>query len=159
MFPNVLVPFDVRFVPKLALQTAAALAHGGSELTLLHIVDVADFVDGAFSPVSEESLERYEAHMNQKIDDVLALLSEYGATATVCTVRNSPIHTVINRVAKALMVDAIVMGTHGRRGLSRAWHGSVTDDVIREADVPVIVIRESSRKPVLPLFMQRQGRL
>lgn len=37
--------------------------------------------------------------------------------------------------------DLIVMGTHGRRGPARWWAGSVAERVVREADVPVLVVR------------------
>lgn len=151
MFHKVLVPFDIRFIPKNALHAAAALAHAGAELTLLYVADVAaDFAHAAFTPISQEEVDSYGARVNQKIDNVLALLAEFGATASVYSVRKSPIHTAINEVAKAMMADVVVMGTHGRRGLSRLWNGSVTECVIRDADVPVMVIRESSRKPFFP---------
>jgi len=45
-------------------------------------------------------------------------------------------------VKKAVEIgaDAIVMGTHGRTGLTRAVIGSVADRVLRRADVPVILV-------------------
>ena len=44
-------------------------------------------------------------------------------------------------VAANLKVDAIVMSTHGRGGLSRWVFGSVADKVLRYANVPVLLIR------------------
>lgn len=41
----------------------------------------------------------------------------------------------------AIDTDLIVMGTHGRRGPSRWWAGSVAERVVRSADVPVLVMR------------------
>jgi nucleotide-binding universal stress UspA family protein len=38
--------------------------------------------------------------------------------------------------------DLIVMGTHGRRGPARWWAGSVAERVVREAEVPVLVVRD-----------------
>lgn len=143
LFKRVLVPLDVRFVPKLALREAAALAHTGAELTLLTLT-------------TEDALERDDARVNQQIGNALAILSEYGATASAWTIQGRPVHEAINQIAKAMMADAILMGTHGRRGISRLWHGSVTERVVREADVPVIVIRESSCRPFFPLFQDRQ---
>lgn len=37
--------------------------------------------------------------------------------------------------------DLIVMGTHGRQGLARALFGSVAESVLRDAPVPVLVVR------------------
>jgi nucleotide-binding universal stress UspA family protein len=42
--------------------------------------------------------------------------------------------------------DLVVMGTHGRRGPSRWWLGSVAERVSREADVPVLVVRTAARE-------------
>jgi nucleotide-binding universal stress UspA family protein len=43
--------------------------------------------------------------------------------------------------------DLIVMGTHGRRGPARWWAGSVAERVVREAQVPVLVVREANLSP------------
>ena len=43
--------------------------------------------------------------------------------------------------------DLIVMGTHGRRGPARWWAGSVAERVVREAVVPVLVVRSAPAEP------------
>jgi universal stress protein A len=43
--------------------------------------------------------------------------------------------------AQSLRADLIVMGTHGRRGLSRVMMGSVAEDVMRHAPCPVLTVR------------------
>ncbi len=52
---------------------------------------------------------------------------------------------VINQTAKELGADLIVMSTHGRRGLSRALLGSVTEVVVRTAPCPVLTIHVQDR--------------
>jgi len=42
---------------------------------------------------------------------------------------------------------ALVMATHGRSGLSRLFAGSVTEQVVRESPVPVVVVPVRERKP------------
>lgn len=158
MFKRVLVPIDCRFVPRMALRASAALAHAGAQLTLLYVSDVVrDFPEAAFTAIGDDTIERYDAQVNQKIGNAMALLAEYEATAATCCVQRTPVHSAINQVAREITADAILMGTHGRRGLSRALHGSVTENVMREADVPVIVVRESSKIPFFPLFQERRG--
>jgi nucleotide-binding universal stress UspA family protein len=46
--------------------------------------------------------------------------------------------------ARAFNADLLVIGTHGRRGLNRWLSGSVAEEVIRRAGIPVLVIREAS---------------
>ncbi|MEO8701877.1 MAG: universal stress protein [Kofleriaceae bacterium] len=47
----------------------------------------------------------------------------------------------INTTATELGVDLIIMGTHGRRGISRALLGSVAETVVRSAPCPVLTVR------------------
>jgi nucleotide-binding universal stress UspA family protein len=150
MFDKVLVPIDLRSIPRMALRVAASLAYSGSQLTLLYVTDVArDFPYAGLTVISEGDIKRHEAAIEQKLGDVQALLSEYGASAATYVVQSRPVHAAINEVAKELRVDAILMGTRGRRGLLRMLHGSVTESVMREADVPVIAIRELSKHILL----------
>jgi nucleotide-binding universal stress UspA family protein len=46
----------------------------------------------------------------------------------------------ILEIAKERMADIIVMGTHGRRGLSRVFLGSVAEKVVRLSPVPVMTV-------------------
>lgn len=57
-------------------------------------------------------------------------------------------HIFDGPAAEAILVashesDLVVMGTHGRRGPSRWWAGSVAERVARAADLPVLVVRAS----------------
>ena len=49
--------------------------------------------------------------------------------------------TEILRTAKEISSDVIVMGTHGRTGLSRLFMGSVAEAVSRKADCPVLTVK------------------
>ena len=58
-------------------------------------------------------------------------------------------------IARSDDADLIVMGSHGRRGLSRLVMGSTTEGVLRRSDVPVLVVRESRpEKRPAPLSAQ-----
>ena len=49
--------------------------------------------------------------------------------------------TEILRTARLKDADVIVMGTHGRTGLTRMVMGSVTEQVLRRAPCPVLTVR------------------
>lgn len=51
-------------------------------------------------------------------------------------------------LAASLDADLIVMGTHGRRGLARAFLGSVAEKVVRYATVPVLTVHTTEPAPV-----------
>ena len=158
MFRNILVPFDVAFIPRLALLTAASLAYDGAELTLLHVNDPTKHLQAAaFTVLSLEDIAAHEASIKKASGDALAILSEYGVDGLSFVIHSPYIHRMINRFATQIGADVIVMGTHGRRGLSRVFWGSVTEDVLREAKVPVIVVRESAETQ--PAFEQHRNRV
>ena len=49
--------------------------------------------------------------------------------------------------ARGQSCDVIVMGTHGRRGLSRLRYGSVAESVLRQAPCPVLTARSPKFSP------------
>jgi nucleotide-binding universal stress UspA family protein len=53
---------------------------------------------------------------------------------------------VIVENAKKWRADLIVMGTHGRRGITRVVMGSDAEGVVRNTPVPVLLIRAQARK-------------
>ena len=152
MFSHVLVPLDLRFVPKVTLMTAAVLANDqGARLTLLHVSDFAtDFPAVAVTAITDEVVKRQYDDIRRSFKNALASISEYGATASTKVVSGFPVHEMIKSAAAALKADVIVMGTHGRRGLGRAMCGSVTEEVLRVADVPVLAIHESPTMKFTP---------
>ena len=50
-------------------------------------------------------------------------------------------HEAIVAAARRNGCDAIFMATHGRKGLAALWHGSQTSAVLRESDLPMMVLR------------------
>jgi nucleotide-binding universal stress UspA family protein len=157
MFSHVLVPLDFRFVPKFTLMTAAVLANDqGAELTLLYVSDIArDFPSASVTSITDEVVKRHHDDLRRSFDNALAIIAEYGSTASTRVVSGLPVHKMIKRAAATLKADVIVMGTHGRRGLAHAVWGSVTEQVLREADVPVLVIHESPTMTFTPISWER----
>jgi len=72
------------------------------------------------------------------LDAALARATQAGVAAKVVMTDRSPVDGVLESV-KDHNADLIVMGTHGRKGFSRAVLGSTTEGVLRHAHVPVLV--------------------
>jgi nucleotide-binding universal stress UspA family protein len=73
------------------------------------------------------------------------LQSGSGLPVTHVVMRGMPAERICERAADA---DLVVMTSHGRTGLSRAWLGSVADSVVRRTSVPVLMLRpENTAKP------------
>jgi nucleotide-binding universal stress UspA family protein len=82
---------------------------------------------------------------NQKALDQLATSKRSHARIGQTLLRTGDARDLINQAATELGVDLIVMGTHGRRGVTRVLMGSVAETVVRSAPCPVLTVR--SHKP------------
>jgi nucleotide-binding universal stress UspA family protein len=56
--------------------------------------------------------------------------------------------TEILKAVEAEQIDAVVMGTHGRKGLERTIFGSVAENVVKKAPVPVFIVNPYKAHPV-----------
>jgi nucleotide-binding universal stress UspA family protein len=83
-----------------------------------------------------------------QVRDVLAA---EGAEDAKVAVRVSPnAANAIVEYARDVHADVIVVGTHGRSGVSRLLMGSVAEHVVRSAPCPVLVVRPKEHEFVLP---------
>ena len=129
---------------RLAHRLAAAF---GAELHLLHVRVLLE--DPHLGDEQRSEFERMLSDSDQSTRDALAAA---GAAAT--DVRTVP-HLVrglseseaIVETSRELGADLIMMGTHGRRGLSHALLGSVAERVVRSATVPVLTVRLDAVEP------------
>lgn len=114
-----------------------AAASGGS----LRVVHAERFEPPPYFTL--EQIVRLEDERHQASQAVAAELSRFVAAATewpaeVAVVDGAPVDAVLGASDG---VDLIVVGTHGRRGPSRWWLGSVAERIVRGAPVPVLVTR------------------
>jgi nucleotide-binding universal stress UspA family protein len=134
----------------LALRYATTLADRfGATVEVLHVVE-DPFVSGAWSteaivPNIPELLADLVRAARAKLDDMRTAAASMGLrlTTTVLTtvVTGQPADSICAH-ATTEKFDLIVMGTHGRRGLSHALMGSVAERVVRKAPCPVLTVRE-----------------
>ncbi|MDP2311648.1 MAG: universal stress protein [Pseudomonadota bacterium] len=146
MFKSILVPIDfsesASQVVRLAVQVARA---GGGKLTLLHVgmAPGAQAVETYGVPVSAVLPELYDQLAKEGLH-VLQRLGREEVPEDVewrAVARDGYAADEILAEVGTGAYDLLVMGTHGRRGLTRAVLGSVTEHVIREAKVPVLVTK------------------
>lgn len=149
MFKHLLVPLDGSELSEKALSTARQVLGSEGTLTLLNVVDLPDInfvllydmppVIAAHDnteellPAAKKNAQAYLDHIAERMHLPPSIIF----TKEVC-VGNSA--SVIVERAQALHVDAIVMSTHGRSGLSRWMYGSVTQRVLALMPCPVLVV-------------------
>jgi universal stress protein A len=140
---RILVPIDFSECSRAALDRAVELSRVlGAELVLLHVVDSSGlFVGGIESYVDVAAIAR------QMQEDARKELAAIAATAAANGRPGTRIEVYEGRPAQAIVdcakeqgVDLIVMGTHGRSGLSRVFLGSVAERVVRTAPCDVLVV-------------------
>lgn len=79
---------------------------------------------------------------DQELAELKGLAAKLGDRPVECqTVWSTEPADAIVQMARELGADVIVMATHGRSGLSKLVAGSISGDVMRSADVPVLLQR------------------
>src|SRR5690606_20494581 len=133
MYKRIMVPLDGSPFSERALPLAVALAHrSGAELRLVHVL--VPLANKAFLE-SERSEQEYLERLAQKITE------ESGVRATAVRLVGRQAVGELSYYSAEEGIDLVVMATHGWGGLQRAWLGSVTDGLVREARVPVLAFR------------------
>ena len=111
---------------------------------LCHVINPAEAGFSAQASVpsfSEEWYEEQQAAAEQRFDDLEAAVREAGVDGVErVTEVGRPTKTIVE-YADEHDIDQIVMGSHGRSGVSRLLLGSVAEVVVRRASVPVTVVR------------------
>ncbi|CAN5697658.1 universal stress protein [soil metagenome] len=79
-------------------------------------------------------------------EDAAARLVEAGRKATAHVIEGDPARELVN-LAERVQADLIVVGTHGRTGLTRAMLGSVARNVLLHAPCSVLVVRTEQPEP------------
>jgi nucleotide-binding universal stress UspA family protein len=140
---HILVPVDFSELSALGLRYAVNLAKRlGARVTVLYadpFLPPPYFTESSLEELKkriETSKQQAQARLQQVIEgeagqsDGISVQVDEGLPADS-----------IRRVASDSGADLIVMGTHGRSGVNRLILGSVTERVLREAQVPVLVVR------------------
>ena len=142
----VLHPTDLTDASRPALEMAGSLAQDyRAELIVLHVLPmpVAAVVDGV--AVDLPAGEGEDEAARTRLGEVRP--TQFNGPVTRRLERGGAVREIL-RVADEVGADLIVMGTHGRGGLSRLVLGSTAEGVMRKAPCPVITVRpEAAARP------------
>lgn len=145
---TILVPHDFSSCANHAAAMARDVAKShGARLILLHVADLPLGLDEDAIVVPREGAGPIRARdlalggAREHLDDLAARLRKDGVDVTPVVVIGDVVDEILG-TARREAADLIVMGTHGRTGLSRLVVGSVTEKVVRQAPVPVLTLRD-----------------
>ncbi len=144
-YNRILVPVDFSDTSVAAMKAAIELAlELNAELQVIHVCQMhaSDLLEGSMgdaSAIESQAISEAEKKLEGFIKEYLS-----NGISISTTISTGDPHDVINQMAKEINADMIVMGTHGRTGLSHMVMGSVAENVLRHAEVPVMSIRHSN---------------
>jgi universal stress protein A len=144
---KILVPVDFSGCSEKALQYAIPFAgQFGAAIVLLHVLQLNYIAGSEFGGVDFPLLE---SEMRQNSEKQLAALGTrvIGSKAPASTLVRAgrPVGEIV-ATARELEVDLIIMSTHGHTGLKHVLLGSTTENVVRYAPCPVLVVRQDEHE-------------
>ncbi len=148
MYRSILVPLDGSPSAEFAVPVAQGIARrtgGGVHLVHVHVPLSAA---GALRTATPSYYDDWESEAKGQEEDYLSSLPrrfpDEGRTTVVHRVAEGSVVETLVRCAAEGEVDLIVMTTHGRGPLARAWLGSVADGVARRSGMPVLLLRPTA---------------
>jgi nucleotide-binding universal stress UspA family protein len=146
VYKKILVPVDGSHTSTRGLQEAVRIAKDQrAKVRLMHVVDELSVIQGidGMGAGGGDILDALAESGKKALKNAKTLLDRNGVQAEVVMCRN-----LSGRVADFIVKEAakwhaglIVMGTHGRRGISHALLGSDAEAVVRLSGVPVMLVR------------------
>ena len=145
IYHRILVPIDGSATSASALKEAIRLAEGKALIHLAYVLEDVYMLDTEsqvlidYAAMQETARNIGEQTLSHAADKV----RQSGATVETLLLeaRGESIAALVNEDAGNWQADLIVIGTHGRTGLSRLLMGSVAEGVVRGASIPVLLVR------------------
>ena len=141
---KLIVPLDGSSEAERVLPLALAIAaRSDAELRLVTVHHLSHSTLGlhdmglAFAAIDREIRNDERMYLEAKVRDISA---SHGIAPIPVLLDGNPAEELV-RYAREERADLVVMATHGRGGVCRLWLGSVADQVVRQADQPVLLIR------------------
>lgn len=148
---NILCPVDYSVYSEKALMYAIEFAEKYmAKLYLIHVLDIRIYDINEpdlynVNVVDEETLNKLKERLSRCVSEE----TKGKIPVETIVVQGVPFAEII-KASKDYRIDLIVLGTHGRTGLSHAIMGSVAEKVVRKAPCPVLTIRHPEHDFVMP---------
>lgn len=142
-FKNILCPLDFSENMDKVLNIAIRLADDGAKITLFHhsvLITPMSPADAAIVFEADQDAKEYsEKHLKELADKLKSKHPSIHFDIFHSYLKS--ITEEVNDLVKKDKIDLIVMGSHGRTGLSRLFMGSVAEDIFRHATCPVFMVK------------------
>jgi nucleotide-binding universal stress UspA family protein len=136
---RIMIPLDRSPEAEAALAPAAAIARArGAEM---HLVLVDGYPE---SPAAIEGHLDHRAYHDVRMHRLATALRRTPGLRVTLAIRPGETVATLAQYAMECGIDLIVMTTHGRTGWSRAWLGSVADELMHVTDIPLLLVPHSA---------------
>lgn len=145
MFKKILVPVDGSDTSIAAMARAVALARAfDGSVTAVSVIDPYPFtgVGSDLAYGQEQYLVAANNEAGASLDAAREAATRLGFDIEAVVVEGHAVHRGIVETAQSMSADLIVIGSHGRTGLEKLVLGSVTQRVLGDAHIPVLVVRD-----------------
>ncbi|QSW99048.1 universal stress protein [Haloterrigena alkaliphila] len=136
MNSHILVPFDGSTPARHALEHTLE-NFPEADVTVLTVIDETGYSSDYFP--SEENGRVFRI-ATERLEAAKSIAAEYGVSIH-CAAEIGPTCQAISEYAEETDVDHVVIGTHGRTGISRIIVGSVAETVVRQTSAPVTTVK------------------
>ena len=147
---SVLLPLDGSPLAEQALPWATAIARRARarlRLALVHQFPSPPPVDESTAKLYTRIELALRKSQRDYLRRVARRVKEAGGVQVVSATLSGTPAPALLAYTRDVGVDLVVMTTHGRGGLQRAWLGSVADQLLRSLEVPLLLIRPSAEAP------------
>jgi nucleotide-binding universal stress UspA family protein len=141
---QILIPIDFSDYSDQALRWGVSLAQKyGAQLLLLHVIPEVLEEVSARESTGEQLVIDLTAEVEAQLHEIARQGLKEGVAVDMRVADGEPADAIL-RMARQEKIDLIVMGTHGRTGLSHLLLGSTAEAVVRAAACPVFTVRASA---------------
>jgi nucleotide-binding universal stress UspA family protein len=142
MYRSILVPLDGSRRSEQALRPASALAAWtGAQLRLAMVDDGSIFPTEVGWPAAGPHADSWQAQDEAYLRRLVERVAERSGVRARWALLEGPVVPALHKHALETGCDLVVMATHGRGGVERAWLGSVADEMVRAAGLPILLVR------------------
>jgi len=147
-YEKILVPVDFASHSSEAIRRAVDLAqHYSASLTLIYVYEPLDYaLPEGYALYTPEQVGRLMEEFRERLHRTAREVEAMGIGPVESHVLNGSAAIEIVDFAKEQAFDLIVMGTHGRKGLSHLLMGSVAERVLRTAHCPVLTVKATEEE-------------
>jgi len=138
---SIIVPIDFSEQSEVALKVAATLAKkNDSELVVMHMLELATGIMSNTEYIPQVHIVHLMKVTEQRFEKFLdkSYLKDVNVTPVI---KHYKVFTEIDDVAREHEANLIVMGSHGTDGLQELFIGSNTERVVRDSEIPVLVVK------------------